>query len=325
MRKWSVHVLALVAVMNWGVAQAQQEADGSAGIPPSPQETESVENPQGDNPAPPADAPEDAPNTPGQEQAPPATPPAPVAPETTSGDSSNPPRTFADDSVASPPADVETGANVQISPRIRNATANLDISDATRARYRWENGEWWFQMESGQWKYYRDSQWQDFDPTTYQPPAGRISGGPPMRNSGATTVIQGSVDSRPPRWANSYNYNAPSYRPVPPATGYYGSGYGYRGSRYYDGPRGTGPYRPAYRDGYYGGYGDGYHRTGYGPRGSFYDYGNDRYYGRGAYGRGYSIDGDRYRGGVIGSEIGGRLGGRSGAIIGGAIGAEAAD
>jgi hypothetical protein len=93
-------------------------------------------------------------------------------------------------------------------------------------------------------------------------------------------------------------------------------------SRYYN----QGWNNRGWNDGYYGnrynnGYGYGYNSgwgTGYNP-------GNDRYYGRGPYGQPYSIEGDRYRGGVIGSEIGGRIGGSTGAIIGGAIGADAAD
>jgi hypothetical protein len=46
-------------------------------------------------------------------------------------------------------------------------TPNVD--EETRARYRLIAGEWWFQLRSGRWKYYRGGEWRDFDPATFEP------------------------------------------------------------------------------------------------------------------------------------------------------------
>lgn len=207
------------------------------------------------------------------------------------------------------PSNVPTDDRPQVDGRIRAATEGLNIDDETRSRYRWHDGEWWFKSRSGQWKFYREGSWQDFDPTTYQP----------LTPSGASYSPQaGGV---PRTYSNSYYYDGGAY-PTPRYYGYRSDldrydGRIYGGSRFYDGR-----YDGRYYDRGYGGYGyQGSYGTGY--RG--YNPGADRYYGVGPYGRGYSIDGDRYRGGVIGSEIGGRIGGNAGAILGGAIGAEAAD
>lgn len=218
--------------------------------------------------------------------------------------------------------DAAAQSDFEISDRVRSATANLDIDDSTRSRYRWHNGEWWFKTKSGTWKYHRDGEWRTFDPTTYQAarpgiiysdggssgyaPQSSYSGGyvaPQTYSSGGYYY-----ESRPYTTTRRYGVYRPDYERYDGR--YYGGSYGSRvyGDRYY----GDG----FYGNGYYGGRGYGY--QGYNPR-------NDRYYGVGPYGGRYSIDGDRYRGGVIGSQIGGQIGGRSGAIIGGAIGAEAAD
>lgn len=216
------------------------------------------------------------------------------------------------------PGTEPAGDQLPIDPRIRAATQRLDIDDETRSRYRWHNGEWWFKTRSGQWKFYRDGKWQEFDPTTYQP----------LTPGGASYAPQaGGTYVTPQTYSNGYSYENRPYFSTRPYTyrsdldRYDGRYYG--GSRFYDGQLDGRYYdprldNPGYGNpyGYQGPYGTGY-------RG--YDSGTDRYYGRGAFGQPYSIDGDRYRGGVIGSEIGGRLGGRTGAIIGGAIGADAAD
>lgn len=208
----------------------------------------------------------------------------------------------------------------QVDGRIQAATEGLQIDDETRSRYRWHNGEWWFKTRSGQWKFYREGAWQDFDPTTYEP----------LTPSGASYAPQSGGTYAAPQTYSSGGYydGGRGYTTNRPYS--YGSTLGrtdgriYGGSRYYDGRYDGRYYDPQ-------GYGQGYGNAGYGYQGRYgagyrgYDPGTDRYYGAGPYGRGYSIDGDRYRGGVIGSEIGGRLGGNAGAILGGALGAEAAD
>jgi len=214
----------------------------------------------------------------------------------------------------------------QIDGRVQAATQGLQIDDETRSRYRWHNGEWWFKTRSGQWKFYREGRWQDFDPTTYEP----------LTRGGASYSPQSGGDLAAPQTfssGGSYYDAGRGYSTIRP-NDYRGDlnrtdGRLYGGSRNYDGrydgryydPRlnnqGLGDPRfnaPGY--GYQGPYGAGY-------RG--YDPGTDRYYGVDPYGRGNSISGQQYRRGVIGSEIGGRIGGNTGAIIGGALGAGTAD
>ncbi len=206
----------------------------------------------------------------------------------------------------------------QVDERVRSATANLNIDDATRSRYRWHNGEWWFKTSSGNWKFHRDGQWQDFDPTTYQ-----------ARSSGSGAIYGSSSGN----WAPQGNTTYGQPQQFSGSDGYYFQNRPYTTQRY-------GAYRPNYDSRYYnqgwnnnrgwndGYYNNGYYNNGYGYNsgwGTGYNPGNDRYYGRGPYGQPYSIEGDRYRGGVIGSQIGGQIGGSTGAIIGGAIGADAAD
>ncbi|HEX6985498.1 MAG TPA: hypothetical protein VF170_08985 [Planctomycetaceae bacterium] len=217
------------------------------------------------------------------------------------------------------PDTAPSDAQGRVSDRVRAATAGLNIDDETRSRYRWHNGEWWFKTRSGNWKFYRDGRWHDFDPTTYQPPRPGA-----VYDSGSSFPQEGYIG---PQSGYSGGYVVP--QTYGQAGGYYFE------SRPYTNTRRYGVYRPDYEyfdgryyRGGYGGrvYGDGYYGRGYGyGYGQGYDPGTDRYYGYGPYGRPYSIEGDRYRGGVIGSEIGGRIGGRTGSIIGGAIGAEAAD
>jgi hypothetical protein len=213
------------------------------------------------------------------------------------------------------PSTLPAGDGPQVDDRIRAATQSLDIDDETRSRYRWHNGEWWFKTRSGQWKFYRDGAWQEFDPTTYQPlTPGGASYSP---QAGGTYFVPQTYGA-----SSGYSYGPQPYTYRSDLDRYDGRYYG--GSRFYDGRYDGRYYNPRLDNPAYGTFGSGYQGPyGAGYRG--YDPGTDRYYGRGAFGQPYSIDGDRYRGGVIGSEIGGRLGGRTGAIIGGAIGADAAD
>jgi len=209
-----------------------------------------------------------------------------------------------------------SGDDAQLSDHIRSATSNLNIDDATRSRYRWHNGEWWFKTKSGQWKFYRDGKWQDFDPTTYRSPGG-------MAGSGSGNYVpQGDTNYAQPQQFSSSSgyfyqnrpYSSTRYGAFRPTYGGYNNGWNNNGgwnnnSGWNNSYNGSG-----YNNGY--GFNNGY-GTGYNP-------GNDRYYGAGPYGQPYSISGNQYRGGMLGSQIGGQLGGNTGAIIGGAIGARAA-
>ena len=340
MRKWSIPGLVLAALAQYGIANAQE-----LGIPQAPGEEQAPAATEREGTAaqeettgPEIGAAQEA--SPGNESASPepVTPPPRPAQSSATGDQAlDQPRSDAPMREQIPVVDPANNQKARpvnssaapgpISDHVRAATADLDIDDATRARYRWRNGEWWFQTKSGQWRYYRDNEWHAFDPTTYEMQPG-------VRGQELPRTYATDGDPLPTRAANSYSYAAPSYQAVPPMIyrpsyydgGYYDRGY-YPGDRYYRGPRGVGSVGSRYYHDY------GYrHGTGYGPRyrdgyygGNYYSPGRDRYYGYDGYGRGYSIDGDRYRGGVIGSEIGGRIGGRSGAILGGIIGAEAAD
>lgn len=355
MLKWTARTFALAAALQFGLASAQDaDADVEADlIPPGPAEVEAgteVDAPrdverdiEADLDAPPADVEtettlppaDDARETrPDRQTGPPAAQSEVRSNELRRDDDLRRNETIQDlpDAVDDRGGatqresrylpDAAAGGEFEISDRIRSATMNLDIDDATRSRYRWHNGEWWFKTTSGTWKYHRDGEWHDFDPTTYQAARpgiiysdGGSSGYAPQSgyNSGYAVPQTYSsngyyYESRPYTTTRRYGVYRPDYERYDGR--YYGGSYGGRvyGNDYYG--------NNYYGDGFYGGRGYGY--QGYNPR-------NDRYYGTGPYGGRYSIDGDRYRGGVIGSEIGGQIGGRSGAIIGGAIGAEAAD
>jgi hypothetical protein len=54
-------------------------------------------------------------------------------------------------------------------------------------RYTFHNGEWWYWMPAGKWVYYRNDQWNDYDPKTFT-----------SNNSGAVAVdgISSSSASR---------------------------------------------------------------------------------------------------------------------------------
>lgn len=194
--------------------------------------------------------------------------------------------------------EVEGQANMQVDPMVREGTAHLDIDEATRARYRYHNGHWWYMTEHGQWMFDNNGTWEPFDPVTYRHPGQRMS---PQTyqdadNGNAQTYSDGS-----------YYYEDDSY------TRYYDDGRyynGYNSRPYYNNfNRGFNNRRGYYRDGNYG-----------------RDYYNNRGRNRGRYGSGYrGFSRDQRRGAAIGAEIGGSLGGRTGAAIGAGIGAEVAD
>lgn len=204
------------------------------------------------------------------------------------------------------------GSTGQVDERIRAATANLDIDDETRSRYRWHNGEWWFKTTSGNWKYYRDSRWQDFDPTSYQSMNSGRTYGAPQAAYGAQQQY-GASDGYYTQ--GGYYQSTRPYGAYRPNYDNYNRGYSNDGfNRGYGYNQGFNQYNQGFNQGFYGNQG----YQGYNPA-------TDRIQGYDNFGRPYSMSGDRYRGGVIGSEIGGRIGGSTGAIIGGALGAEAAD
>lgn len=109
-----------------------------------------------------------------------------------------------------------------VSDEIRQATANLDISDATRSRYRLRDGEWWFETNAGDWKYFRDGRWRDFDPNTYEPPirlaAGTARSGPhtTLRPIGPSPKVAGPPTEFNPRNGGFADPYAASPYPVDP-------------------------------------------------------------------------------------------------------------
>ncbi len=316
MLKWTASAFAMAAAMQLGLASAQETEAEATIVPPGPSETEAGADDLSDDVTDDVqDARDDA-----AEQ---------------SRDALRDARENLQDARDDEQRDAEAdeierearfGPNAdgsQVDERVRSATANLDIDDATRSRYRFHNGEWWFKTKSGIWKYHREGRWQDFDPTSYRAINSGSAYGPGSANwvpQGNTTYVQ------PQQFQSSSGY----IQSQP-----YSSSGGYIQSQPYTTQR-YGVYRPNY-DRYDGRYGNtwndsrGWNSGDYGdPRfnsgwGQGYNPGNDRYYGRGAFGQPQSISGDRYRGGVIGSQIGGQIGGRTGSIIGGAIGADAAD
>lgn len=202
--------------------------------------------------------------------------------------------------------------DAQMNDHVRSATSNLDIDDATRSRYRWHKGEWWFKTKSGNWKYHRDGKWQDFDPTTYRAMNSGGSMAPGTTNSSGNWVPQGNTNYAQPQQFNTSNgYRQQSYGASRPNYDQYNNGR-YNNSGWNNGYNSQSNNGYGYNNGYNNGFGQGYNP------------GTDRYQGYGPTGQPYSISGNQYRGGVVGSQIGGQLGGNTGAIIGGALGAKAA-
>ena len=203
---------------------------------------------------------------------------------------------------------VQGQVNGDIDPMVREGTAHLDIDEATRARYRYHNGHWWYQTENGQWLFDNNGSWESFDPMTYRNPRQQMAPPQTFQNDSDGNA-QVDVDSGAYYYDNSsdngYYYDNGSYY-----SGNYGSPYyNNRGRRFYNG-------RGYYNGGYYG---DGYYGRGYNNRGWNQGWNNGRH------GTGYRGWSDRRRGAAIGAEIGGSLGGRTGAAIGAGIGAEVAD
>jgi len=199
---------------------------------------------------------------------------------------------------------------------VRQATQHLNLDDETRSRYRFMNGEWWFQTKSGNWKVHRNGQWRNADPgqpgvPSSQPPAGQsgFDRNGEFRASdadGQSYFYAGPTNT----YGGNRGYDNPGYRNSGYNSGYRNDGYGpgYRNDGY--GQRSSG-YGPRYNDGY--GYNIGYNNNGYGS--------NNGYYGN----PGYGMTPRQAAGASVGSQIGGRVGGNTGAIIGGAIGANAAE
>ncbi len=88
-------------------------------------------------------------------------------------------------------------------------------ADQDMSRYRFQNGEWWYLMPSGAWVYYRDGRWQDFDPSTYSPPAVASPG-----------YSQGYSSGYVP-YSGSWTYSYPGDSYYYPGSSYYPYGYGY--------------------------------------------------------------------------------------------------
>jgi hypothetical protein len=163
----------------------------------------------------------------------------------------------------------------------RGANNNQDI----RWRYKFHNGEWWFWTTQNRWMYYRNGQWNDYNPESFT----RMYPEPTSYDNSATYYGNGGGGYYGPRG----RYYGGGY-----SGAYYGPGYGY----------GYGPYNGAY------GYGNGYGAYGYNGPGYYgQGYGGFNYGSRGA-NQGSNI------GGVIGNSIGGPRGAGLGAGVGAAIG-----
>lgn len=52
----------------------------------------------------------------------------------------------------------------QIDPIVLAGTAHLNLDDATRARYRYQNGSWLYQTEEGKWLIDQNGTWVPYDP-----------------------------------------------------------------------------------------------------------------------------------------------------------------
>jgi len=204
-------------------------------------------------------------------------------------------------------------AGAQSQDHVRQATQHLNLDDETRSRYRFMNGEWWFQTKSGNWKVHRAGQWQNADPSQSgarpsQPPAGQsgFDRNGEFRASdadGQSYFYSGPTNT----YGDRRGYDNSGYRNQGYNSGYRNDGYGQRSSGY--GPR--------YNDGYGS-------NNGYGYDNGYDGYGNNNgYYGNPGYG--YGMTPRQAAGASVGSSIGGRIGGNTGAIIGGAIGANAAE
>lgn len=66
-----------------------------------------------------------------------------------------------------PDAQPNSGDQMQIDPVVRAGTAHLNLDDATRARYRYHDGHWWFKTAQNGWLVEQNGQWVEFSPMTY--------------------------------------------------------------------------------------------------------------------------------------------------------------
>ncbi|MEZ6061504.1 MAG: hypothetical protein R3C19_14255 [Planctomycetaceae bacterium] len=97
--------------------------------------------------------------------------------------------------------------------------------ESVRARYRNVNGEWWYQLKSGRWVYWRSGKWQDFDPATYVSPTGSN----PASMTQGTTILQNStVLPNSGTLPGNFGASRIPYSVVPPnqALGFGGTGFG---------------------------------------------------------------------------------------------------
>lgn len=109
------------------------------------------------------------------------------------------------------------------------------LDSEVQSRYRRIGDEWWFQLRSGAWKYYRGGEWRDFDPATYVPLGARARldepplGPQPYVTHRPVEPFQGEFDPQPRSPAVNL---PPGYRLLPAdavdlRTGtYYGPGPG---------------------------------------------------------------------------------------------------
>jgi hypothetical protein len=68
---------------------------------------------------------------------------------------------------APPDAQHNSGDQMQLDPIVRAGTAHLNLDAATRARYRYHDGHWWFKTDQGGWLVSNNGQWEAFSPMTY--------------------------------------------------------------------------------------------------------------------------------------------------------------
>jgi hypothetical protein len=171
---------------------------------------------------------------------------------------------------AGPPASLEA--------LVRDRIEDLDALEATQSarnwRYRMHNGEWWYWTPAGQWAFYRDGQWRDYDLATYtapyyvRPSYGEAYFGDYTPYYGDYYVNGRYVSAYGSYYVPGYGtYYTPYYGTY--YTPYYGSFYyfspnfggSYNGGGYQSGYRGTSIpyyYAPAYSNYYY-------NRPGYPP------------------------------------------------------------
>lgn len=114
-----------------------------------------------------------------------------------------------------PDAQVNSGAKItatilpapvdaQMKEIIRQGTAHLNLDDATRARYRYHDGRWWFLTAQGQWLVDHNGTWQPFDPMTYQNLGQRMS----SQDTSYSADYYGTHVSSPYSGSGSYSHRS---------------------------------------------------------------------------------------------------------------------